>query len=900
MYPCCLWIPGHLHMFFNALESAVMQQSWGRDFMDNLSNVLNFLGDRDLRRKFQYTCLQGLPCFNKFNQCPKKHADWRLETLEDALKIVLPLLQYLYAHFDGEKLLEGSQSVSRNKVNDLKATLALPEFPLACELVYVHGKNLGSNASRLESCHCHEHIWTQHVSFKRKRSMLQAETGSERCVWKGRRGPWFVCVGLNLLLSSVMNCLCEGVEAALAICENAKRLELLTMQHSLRSALVEELRSKLFLWLHIPYKALGIFWACVGGVLATSKQVCRECFAEFDRVAKLFFKVGGAVRTELESWLQAVDVGLEHFHVAFVALQEYSLCKLVERSVERVHALIKRIGAVATHCNPPFVCAKLREPEHLHILRSNLDFRSFLLDQWGRRNLLNRILKLRLDKPALNKLNYGEKTKCVYQCDIASDYMDTTSATVAQAMWEAARPAALRAAPLSDAWTLAVKLFKNTLAQGFIYSLPESTWEMCLAGGEACQDVDGNPVDFVLSHFLSSGAAQRNEPTRFFQVINAAPQSRFYVPLPHLAGSPWQVVVNECLQVASRGKGGDISFVLHVDADRQQRLDMRGLVTSAGLSCFGLLRWRKAGMRSTCKPRLYNVPARQAVLLDTYELTPSTVEAIVEPIAVPTSIDVCGGEVQVLRALGQMTTSGADMNFLDFNQVDWTTIVSMEDHNVARITEDVWGDQQVSLQVHNTCWSFLTLVDSPAIHLRSLSHISWELLPKLALILLLELDDWIDAANPDPWTLVSARVYVRKYSRPWAYFACLVRRDDVIKKVPRIYHDRPNAYYQGLLRLPASQLSSDRWMAASLNSEFMSMLKDSPTPMEDLLGIEEDEPEPIALPLALMDEAGICSIHVILWRDESVDVLRFPPTSHTNLQRGGIPFLSWMAWLNSG
>ena len=70
--------------------------------------------------------------------------------------------------------------------------------------------------------------------------------------------------------------------------------------------------------------------------------------------------------------------------------------------------------------------------------------------------------------------------------------------------------------------------------------------------------------------------------------------------------------------------------------------------------------------------------------------------------------------------------------------------------------------------------------------------------------------------------------------------------------------------------------------------------------MEDLLGIEEDEPEPIALPLALMDEAGICSIHVILWRDESVDVLRFPPTSHTNLQRGGIPFLSWMAWLNSG
>ena len=158
MYPCCLWIPGHLHMFFNALESAVMQQSWGQDFMDNLSNVLNFLGDRDLRRKFQYTCLQGLPCFNKFNQCPKKHADWRWETLEDALKQVLPLLQYLYAHFDGERLLEGSQSVSRKKVKDLKATLALPDFPLACELVYVHGKNLGSNASRLESCHCHEHI----------------------------------------------------------------------------------------------------------------------------------------------------------------------------------------------------------------------------------------------------------------------------------------------------------------------------------------------------------------------------------------------------------------------------------------------------------------------------------------------------------------------------------------------------------------------------------------------------------------------------------------------------------------------------------------------------------------------------------------------------------------------
>ena len=76
-WPRCLWIAGLLHVFYNALETSLKSVKPVADFIDLLKPLVDFLSDRDLRRKFQWVCLKGKPCFAKFDSHPKVHIDWR-------------------------------------------------------------------------------------------------------------------------------------------------------------------------------------------------------------------------------------------------------------------------------------------------------------------------------------------------------------------------------------------------------------------------------------------------------------------------------------------------------------------------------------------------------------------------------------------------------------------------------------------------------------------------------------------------------------------------------------------------------------------------------------------------------------------------------------------------------
>ena len=66
VYPKLLYMPGHLHIIYNALENAVKSAPYAKEFLDALQSIQAFLSIRHLRMKFRFSCLHGTDAFDKF------------------------------------------------------------------------------------------------------------------------------------------------------------------------------------------------------------------------------------------------------------------------------------------------------------------------------------------------------------------------------------------------------------------------------------------------------------------------------------------------------------------------------------------------------------------------------------------------------------------------------------------------------------------------------------------------------------------------------------------------------------------------------------------------------------------------------------------------------------------
>ena len=111
---------------------------------------------------------------------------------------------------------------------------------------------------------------------------------------------------------------------------------------------------------------------------------------------------------------------------------------LCERAIEAVHANLKRCVCNATYVLPPFICAKMREQRHLDLLRSNMSFQKFVMDNWRKRRLLDLILEMRYTTAELQSRTYAEKVGLVYQCSLDAEFEDMTIKTASQAIFRAA------------------------------------------------------------------------------------------------------------------------------------------------------------------------------------------------------------------------------------------------------------------------------------------------------------------------------------------------------------------------------------------------------------------------------------------------------------------------------
>ena len=150
-----------------------------------------------------------------------------------------------------------------------------------------------------------------------------------------------------------------------------------------------------------------------------------------DRVAhrqsqRLFGK-GTLVRHELRNFATG-DEPLENYFSAWVAVQELSLVSLVERTVEAIHAQLKRAGKAITNPRAPYLCAILREWHNLSALKDDRAFYDFCVKRWRSRVLLASLLSLRFTSQELSRMKRLAKVQAVYQCGLSSQFEDTSDA----------------------------------------------------------------------------------------------------------------------------------------------------------------------------------------------------------------------------------------------------------------------------------------------------------------------------------------------------------------------------------------------------------------------------------------------------------------------------------------
>ena len=119
---------------------------------------------------------------------------------------------------------------------------------------------------------------------------------------------------------------------------------------------------------------------------------------------------------------------LQDFPHAFRKLQEYALVPLVERGVEMLHALVKRIGQTVQNVSPQYVFARMREKRNSDALSSNAEFHTMCVQGWSSPKLLDNVLALRFTRAQLSAMNPLDKIKAVYQCGQSCELQNTANA----------------------------------------------------------------------------------------------------------------------------------------------------------------------------------------------------------------------------------------------------------------------------------------------------------------------------------------------------------------------------------------------------------------------------------------------------------------------------------------
>lgn len=214
LYPNALWMHQHLHILFNALETAVCKLAGHDNWLSLLRAAQNFLSDPTLRRLFIALLLLDNPDLLKY--WSTVHIDWRWEMLSETTP-VLNFLHIMRDVFVFERFLQSAhgEQMNSNFAKECHAALNSPDLYESSCTVFQHGHILDRVVHRLEGCKCHGGIWKGKGAWAKKRKFFQVATGSKRCHMKGRQAVWFQAVGFDQFKSSAGSYEVDGFIEAL-------------------------------------------------------------------------------------------------------------------------------------------------------------------------------------------------------------------------------------------------------------------------------------------------------------------------------------------------------------------------------------------------------------------------------------------------------------------------------------------------------------------------------------------------------------------------------------------------------------------------------------------------------------------------------------------------------------
>ena len=165
LLPVALWVPGHIHMVWNAVQEALESMPLWTSFYKRLQGIVDFVRSKGLRQRFQALCLgqshqaRWQALFNHFSAKP---IDWRWEKLMTTLDALAPLLPLIQRYYSYEVMQHGIQNEDHvdkaclKTVRDFVADQDAPAFIVVVLAVRDILDESGHIVAWLESCDCHD------------------------------------------------------------------------------------------------------------------------------------------------------------------------------------------------------------------------------------------------------------------------------------------------------------------------------------------------------------------------------------------------------------------------------------------------------------------------------------------------------------------------------------------------------------------------------------------------------------------------------------------------------------------------------------------------------------------------------------------------------------------------
>jgi hypothetical protein len=372
LFPNALGMPDHAHMIFEgALKDAVTKSVAWKPLENAFHDISVFMANNGLKMRMIALCVKSKSQQLALESYVGKHTSWKWENLSQFLTRTCPLLPILISCFDAniickgltEDKLAGVAEVSAAIIRRAAAALQFPDLLPIAHLLRVITRATDKQATRLEGCHCHEHLLGLAGAPGQSRQKLRAfRAASCDCLWKACRGTDLALGMTKDIVDGIAKADDPWLRECYAKASPATRIKMKELEVNLKAMCCQTVTFKLGFWNSLPFGILGLFGESKGiASLDRVFELLRCLRSEYDeacragikdklhRVAHLFFEHGTALRAQLDLWEESRQPLQSSFPHLYSELRKYALIPVMCRRIEASHAEFKNVSKKITN-----------------------------------------------------------------------------------------------------------------------------------------------------------------------------------------------------------------------------------------------------------------------------------------------------------------------------------------------------------------------------------------------------------------------------------------------------------------------------------------------------------------------------------------------------------------------